>query len=529
MTARAVVLDDFTVALLDSTPQEATYLYEGVVLDLPNTGTSRFMFCVGDSDVSRLSANFEGGASRLDVAFHNGTTTVTGYWNVTLALGDYIAIRIYQAASGAITAGLTINSAAEDTTLDSAIGTISLAPSWANARVRMAARSSALSFVANSGLISFKAQSGAEKTLAQMQALTNPDIAVYRSGQVSELATVSPSGATKGGALPGIDGKGGAWGVADASSVTASSAGVPLPYDSSLGSTIVKLLSGPAGSGTRRYLFGLPGEMNGFTAGELAGMVVGVYIPRSSELTADQVTLFAVDDQDSTEGDSAPVKGRWCWLWAARTWDAAATEAYFELRFGDGDTLVGANEVLYMALPTAVAGAVPLVPMPNAAEGSSSISAETLYSGCPIPPLASALYAKWKAWAPGGVLYIGAAGATGARLYIEQDSDGKVAVRYTDGTDSLEEIVNLVVAPGQEVRFLGVLTSTGTIRAYLRADGGDLRSTSASAELALPSDWGDLRVYMGSLGGGSQAAMELLVVKIIRGSGYSLDEAEAAA
>lgn len=177
--SEATTADNFTVALLDSTPQEATYLYEGVVLDLTNQGTDRWLFNVGDGSTNALSAYLTTGANRVQILFNNGSATKTGYWAVTPALGDFIQIRIHQASDGAITAGLSINGGSEDTTLDGAIATQALPAAWNQNQVRFSGRTSALTNAANSGLISFKAQSGAEKTLAKMQALTSADIAYY--------------------------------------------------------------------------------------------------------------------------------------------------------------------------------------------------------------------------------------------------------------------------------------------------------------------------------------------------------------
>lgn len=172
--------DSLTIALNDTTPKAATYLYEGVVLDLPNQQvTNRFLFDVGSGTgtSAHLYAAFENATARLFISFGNGSAEVTGYWTVsTLALGDNVLIRITQASDGAITCGLTINGGTEDTTLDSAIATQALPTAWANDNVRFSGSTAAAN--CNAGLISFKAQSGSYTT-AQMQALVSPDIAYY--------------------------------------------------------------------------------------------------------------------------------------------------------------------------------------------------------------------------------------------------------------------------------------------------------------------------------------------------------------
>lgn len=201
VASEATATDAFTVDLDDATPQEATYLYEGTVLDLPNLGTHRVLFSVGSAanPSAHLACYYHASTARLQIQHHNGTSGATeGYWDVSsLAVDDHITIRLYQAASGAITARLSVNGGAEVAPAG-AVGTVPLAGAWANAVVRFAAIDAALLYPCNSGLISFKAQSGPEKSLAAMQALTAPDICVYRSGQVSELATLAASVATKG-------------------------------------------------------------------------------------------------------------------------------------------------------------------------------------------------------------------------------------------------------------------------------------------------------------------------------------------
>jgi len=146
-------------------PQEATYLYEGFVCDLPNYGADRYIFNIGNAtgNNAHLALFYDDATTRLYITYANGTTEVTAYWTSTAVLGDKIAVRLYQAATGAISSvGLSINGGAEDRTLDGAFGsTIALPSSW---------NTSVVSFSpgANKGLISFKAVAGS-RTLAQLQ------------------------------------------------------------------------------------------------------------------------------------------------------------------------------------------------------------------------------------------------------------------------------------------------------------------------------------------------------------------------
>ena len=341
------------------------------------------------------------------------------------------------------------------------------------------------------------------------------------------IAAQAPSTAVKGSAIPGIEGLGGPWGIAQASQVVASSEGIPLPFDSAFGTKVMKLESGPAGSGTRRYLFGLPGTLNGFTPNTLGGMVVGIYIPSSSEITPAQVTTHAVDDQGSSAGDVATATDRWEWLWLTRTWDAGAVEAYLELRFADGVSLSGADEVIYMAIPTGVDGTIPLVPVPQTAEGTSIVEEEDFYTAFEVPPAAAGFYVELIAWAPGGLLYLGAAGDTGARVMLEYATDGTLLIFLSDGSSTTQKASASTVSPGANIKVLGTITATGILQITISIDDAAEEESGLTSALALPDDWGAQRIYLGSKGGGDHATVEILEAKAVRDSTYTLAEVGA--
>lgn len=170
--------DSFTRPFRDANgdaiaPQAGNYLYRGIVLDLPNQGTARALFVVGDdggTGLPRFQVYYDGSATRLRVYHRNGTSTADGYWNVpALKLTDHVSVRVYFAGDGAVTAYLSINGGAE-TSLDLALTTYPLASAWANARVAF----SGANATANSGLIDFTFQAGDELTTAEIVALTDP-------------------------------------------------------------------------------------------------------------------------------------------------------------------------------------------------------------------------------------------------------------------------------------------------------------------------------------------------------------------
>jgi len=154
-------------------PQAATYLYEGIVADLPTGGVPTF-FDIGQASAASVDAHLavymylSGADKTIYIDYGNGADRVYGRWTVpTLALGDRISIRFQQIASGAIDAvGLTINGGAEDTTLDVAFGApIALPAAWKNTTVRY---SGTTATNANSALTKFVAAAGSWTT-AQMQ------------------------------------------------------------------------------------------------------------------------------------------------------------------------------------------------------------------------------------------------------------------------------------------------------------------------------------------------------------------------
>ncbi|MFA6044185.1 MAG: hypothetical protein WC718_04315 [Phycisphaerales bacterium] len=124
-------------------PQDITVLVKATVADLPNQGTARTFFNLGNGAgaTAAIRAYYEAASARLVIAYHNGTSEVTGYWTVaTLALTDSITLRFHQAGTGAIdSVGFKINTGAEDTTLDGAFAsTLALPGAWASQVIALA-------------------------------------------------------------------------------------------------------------------------------------------------------------------------------------------------------------------------------------------------------------------------------------------------------------------------------------------------------------------------------------------------------
>ena len=192
LDASEVRAADSFVDAYTALPQAATYLYEGVVADLPNQGTARWLFGIGDAATSMLAVLWSDAAQRLVIYFDNGVSAKSGsYFTDAVALGDHITLRIVQGADGALTAWLSVNGAAEGA-LDITEAAQALPATWANPRIRFGDYTSGGS-PSNSTLTKFVAASGS-KTTAQMQALLETDASclyMYVPGQYTDRGTYS--------------------------------------------------------------------------------------------------------------------------------------------------------------------------------------------------------------------------------------------------------------------------------------------------------------------------------------------------
>ncbi len=375
--------------------------------------------------------------------------------------------------------------------------------------------------------------SGGARTVRML--LTAPNDEAYIDNiRAYELATIAASTATKGTAFPSIGGYIGPWGIADAEVVVASAEDIPNPQDDALGTKIVKLTSGPAGSGTRRFLFGNPGDLNGQTVDTVGGMIVKVFIPKTSEIAVDEVDLVARDDVGTTTGDSPVAKGRWCPLWVGRLWDAGATEALFELRFADDVDIAEADEVMYMALPSALAGSVPVAPIPQDDESQVTEVAETISFAYYHRPQAAA---AWGDCYPfdladngGTPRFFSTGDDTGAEwaVYLD-DTTKRLYVRHDNGTDEVTSYVDLSSATsGLRVRWMATIDGDGAVQMFAKIGAGSLLSGVKSLDNELADEWGAELVYVGASLSGNQLNAAHRSLKIVRSLNYTFAEIEAA-
>jgi hypothetical protein len=104
------------------------------------------------------------------------------------------------------------------------------------------------------------------------------------------------------------------------------------------------------------------------------------------------------------------------------------------------------------------------------------------------------------ATASDAIAYIGNAGNTGARLWI--DSTGTFyRVRHHNGTAEVTSTISSgAPTAGQRVIIRVVLASTGSVQIFQSINGAAETSGSASATNALATAWSDTRLYLGTTG-----------------------------
>lgn len=179
--------------------------------------------------------------------------------------------------------------------------------------------------------------------------------------------------------------------------------------------------------------------------------------------------------------------------WDIVDWDGDATRETPALRLGASDSIYHST---YAASPTALTWYVEFVE-----NGSVAI-------------------------ASAGVVYIGNAGNTGARLWI--DSTGTYyRVRHHNGTSEVTSTLAAAPTSGQRVALRATLASTGAVQIHQSINGAAETSASASGTNTLTSDWGYPSLYFNSTGDTNKGANLFVRVKIHHGS-YTAAQMQAA-
>lgn len=131
-------------------------------------------------------------------------------------------------------------------------------------------------------------------------------------------------------------------------------------------------------------------------------------------------------------------------------------------------------------------------------------SGDKLFHSFASPPKAMTLYIEFVengavAIASAAICYVGNAGNTGARFWI--DSTGTYyRVRHDNGSTAVTATLAAAPTSGQRVALRALLNSNGSVQLHQSINGAAESSTSASGSNTLASDWSYPRIYLGTTG-----------------------------
>jgi len=130
--------------------------------------------------------------------------------------------------------------------------------------------------------------------------------------------------------------------------------------------------------------------------------------------------------------------------------------------------------------------------------------------------------------ASAAVIYLGNAGNTGARLWI--DATGTFyRVRYHNGTTEVTSTLGTGPTTGQRVRLRATLASTGAVQIHQSINGAAETSASASGTNAIPSNatWSANQLYFNSTGDTNKGANLFVRVRLHHGTWTAAQMQEA--
>lgn len=474
----------------------------------------------------------------VSIMHHNGSDEVGAGKNLTSAgveYGDLIEVRVHVADDGDVRLELSINGVSKGTTAYST-GDHGLASSFTDQNIYYAADSAGGDNSFALPLIEVKGHAGTEMTMAQLRALTGPDLHHYYAG-IEDSLILEWDILVRAPSRPSLAGKGMPWGVATAEVVSADSEGLDEVFDAGLsgyGDGVIKLLTGQAGTYTRRYVFGFPGLLNSLIPGDPYSQIVGVYIDAAADITPANVKLNAYDDvTGATAGEAMTALGEWQWLTVQMTVNGGAAEAYFYLTFEDGENFGTANDVLYMALPTIVNGLIQPMPQINDDEDTVAYGSEILTLEHPSPPQLCTILLKFVERGSMNVLaarllQIADAAGTAPRLFINAQSD-QTYKAWLDSTAAADRSSKMAAGPalGNRVSLVLQVPVDAAILLFQSLNGATTTTGDQAGSDTFPDAWSDELVTVGGEGDNTDVgAMELMDLIIARGS-HTLAEMEA--
>ncbi len=116
-----------------------------------------------------------------------------------------------------------------------------------------------------------------------------------------------------------------------------------------------------------------------------------------------------------------------------------------------------------------------------------------------------------------GIAYIGNAGNTGARFWVQHTTGSNgVTASHHNGTSSVTASVTTNFNTNNLVELRVQLSATGVVTLGLTLNAG-AESTASTGTLALAGAWSDTRLWLNSLGSGSQGANAFRTVKLAKG------------
>jgi hypothetical protein len=122
----------------------------------------------------------------------------------------------------------------------------------------------------------------------------------------------------------------------------------------------------------------------------------------------------------------------------------------------------------------------------------------------------------------GGILHIGSAAGTGARLQVA-DTAGTIAATHHNGTTSVSSTLAQQANLGDQVELLVTFDEDGAVQIQRRVNGGSIETAAASDDLEAADEWDDELIYVNSLGSSTKGERAYRRLQVVLGS-YTMDD-----
>lgn len=158
-------------------------------------------------------------------------------------------------------------------------------------------------------------------------------------------------------------------------------------------------------------------------------------------------------------------------------------------------------------------------------------ASDSIFWTFPRKPTALTMYFEFvengtKGTASAALVYIGNAGNTGARLWI--DSTGSVyRARHHNGSTEVTSTLGAGPSNGDRVAIRVTLASDGKVQIFQSINGAAETGGSLSAANTLASDWSGTNLYLGTTGSTNPGNMIAVRNRLALGSRTALQLTEA--